>query len=283
MFIINRNFIFDLLSVFGMDMQIGMLGMVGNRLPWKDTTALARWDTGKAVDSGAVYPFCLPSKEDGFLEVRMADGFLLATQYDLLWREDVFDYWHFYDFAQCMEFKKAGYKVAVPWQEQAWCYHDNSYPDLRRHCEYYELFVREYGEREDFPVEKKDMTLAVYEENRKALQIRNDLKEIVEKYFRTGDRVKLRKVLGDPLLGDLPCMWEYELIVRIDCQEEEHQSLLRFWGPEMQLPQLLSRLRALKHALKRIEYGADTGGERNWIAANYSYHAVSAVGGRYFK
>ena len=37
------------------------------------------------------------------------DGILLATAYDIPWREDLFDGWHFYDISQCYEFRKAGY------------------------------------------------------------------------------------------------------------------------------------------------------------------------------
>ena len=36
--------------------------------------------------------------------VAAADGLLLATQYDIDWREDLFENWHFYDISQCMEF-----------------------------------------------------------------------------------------------------------------------------------------------------------------------------------
>jgi len=57
-------------------------------------------------------------------EVALADGFLLATQADLPWREDLFPGWHFYDVSQCMEFRKKGFKVAVPRQREPWCLHD---------------------------------------------------------------------------------------------------------------------------------------------------------------
>lgn len=57
-------------------------------------------------------------------EVEAVNGLLIATQYDILWREDVLDGWDFYDISQSLEMKKHGYKVVVPFQKNAWCYHD---------------------------------------------------------------------------------------------------------------------------------------------------------------
>jgi hypothetical protein len=61
----------------------------------------------------------------GYETVQVVDGLLMVTQYDLPWREDLFQSWHFYDASQCMEFAKAGYTVAVPKQEKPWCLHDS--------------------------------------------------------------------------------------------------------------------------------------------------------------
>ena len=55
--------------------------------------------------------------------VQAVDGFFMATQYDLPWREDLFSGWHFYDISQCMEFQRAGYKVVIPQQTDAWALH----------------------------------------------------------------------------------------------------------------------------------------------------------------
>lgn len=281
-FIKNRNFIPDLLSVFAADKQIGMLGMVGNRIMWKDMTELMLWDTGKVTDSFNEYPFRFPEKEDVFLEVRTADGLLLATQYDLLWREDLFDGWHFYDLAQCMEFRKAGYKVAVPWQETSWCYHDNSYLKLGSYYDYYELFAQEYGDRIDFPVENQNMNWPSYTQNKKFSQAQMEFQKYVEKLLDRGERITLCEWFEDPVKRELRCIWDHEIVVRTDYQEEENQSILRFWNPGMSASQLIMKIKALKHALKRIEYGFDTDGqEKKWIVANYSKYAVRNVCSRY--
>jgi hypothetical protein len=47
----------------------------------------------------------------------------MATQYDLPWREDLFDGWHYYDLSQAQEFRRAGYQVGVFPQGKPWCLH----------------------------------------------------------------------------------------------------------------------------------------------------------------
>lgn len=42
----------------------------------------------------------------GFQEVEALDGLLIATQYDLPWREGLFQGWDIYDISQCTEFRR---------------------------------------------------------------------------------------------------------------------------------------------------------------------------------
>lgn len=277
-FVKNRDFISDMLAVFARDEQIGMLGMVGNRMRWENMSYLMVWDTGKTIDSSKAYFFRFPEKEEGYVEVNITDGLLLATQYDLYWREDIFDSWHFYDQAQCMEFKKAGYKVVVPWQQEAWCYHDNKTPDISFYFDYYERFLHEYGDCGDFPVTDKRIDGLAYGECQDNAQMEKNLQKMVEALFDKGDRITMRSLFEDPVLQGQRCLQEYETIIRIDQQEEESQSLVRFWESGMSIAQLISKLRTLRHVLKRIEYGACVKGQvRDWIMANYSIYALKAV------
>ena len=45
------------------------------------------------------------------LETAIEDGVLLATRQNVRWREDLFQYYHFYDLSECIEYRKLGYKV----------------------------------------------------------------------------------------------------------------------------------------------------------------------------
>lgn len=78
-------------------------------------------------------------------KVEVVDGLLMATQYDIEWRQDIFDGWHFYDLSQCLEFKKNGYFVVVPKQEETWAMHECGVKFLDENYEKYRLiFLSEY-------------------------------------------------------------------------------------------------------------------------------------------
>ena len=113
-FILNRNFLADLLAVFEDDPEIGMIGMVGYE---KMSVDGIMWHQKRIEDSS------LPS--GGYVYAAVVDGFLLATQYDLPWNAAVLTGFDFYDAFQCMEFLRAGYKIAVPAQNPPWCLHDD--------------------------------------------------------------------------------------------------------------------------------------------------------------
>lgn len=56
--------------------------------------------------------------EDGlFMPAAAIDGLLMAAQYDVEWREDLFRGFHFYDTSQSLEFQKHGYQVGVACQK----------------------------------------------------------------------------------------------------------------------------------------------------------------------
>ena len=81
------------------------------------------------------------------IEVEAVDGLLIAMQYDIRWRDDLFTGWHFYDTSMCMEVRRHDFKSVVPNQEQNfWCIHcpqeKQLSPDYKR---YQKIFLREYG------------------------------------------------------------------------------------------------------------------------------------------
>lgn len=125
-FIIERNFISKMMSVFAEDKEIGMIGLVGTEYLAKDGVM---WD---GVRCGDFYRLNSALEEaanlerviSGFREVEAVDGFLIVTNRDIPWREDIFTKFHFYDVSQSFEFRKAGYKVAVPAQNPVWALHD---------------------------------------------------------------------------------------------------------------------------------------------------------------
>ena len=112
-FIINKDFLNCLLKGFN-DETTGMIGIIGT--PQLDPSCVM-WlgnRVGKLVSNciyhtvkAAIGEITSPT------EVEAIDGLLMATQYDIPWRDDIFKGWDYYDISQSFEFRKAGYKVML--------------------------------------------------------------------------------------------------------------------------------------------------------------------------
>lgn len=146
-FIINKRFLHHLVELFGTHPEVGMIGLVGAKsLPanaiWWESNELY----GKIFDShtGTMEQLAFQEVVGEYQEVEAVDGLLIATQYDLPWREDLFDGWHFYDVSQCMEFIRNGYKVVIPKQENPWVIHDCGVPGTQNYHYYKSLFIHHY-------------------------------------------------------------------------------------------------------------------------------------------
>lgn len=146
-FIINPYFIRDCLAVFRENPNIGMIGNIGVK---KMPDSGVMWHVSRY---GMLYEQHIYETEllanaigDGksYMEAEAIDGFLMVTQYDIPWREDLFDKWDFYDCSQSMEFIRQGYQVAVPAMKEPWCVHDCGFISLKNYDEEKEKFIREY-------------------------------------------------------------------------------------------------------------------------------------------
>lgn len=141
-FIINENFIQDVLDAFALDEEVGVMGIVGCRMLPENAVAVSAWDTGKVYHNfGSVSGY----QNGRNVEVDAVDGLILITQYDVTWRDDLFTEWDYYDISQCYEFKRAGYKVVVPYQDKSWCYHDNTQSQIVSYMKNRSVFIEEYG------------------------------------------------------------------------------------------------------------------------------------------
>lgn len=170
-FIINRNFLIDTLALFNSNDKIGMIGMVGTK---KLPQSAIMWDSKNRV--GALRScslntvddyFDIPITPKDFIQdnavstknntinsfsqnalcyetVEAIDGLLMMTQYDIDWREDLFDGWDFYDVSQSFEFRNAGYQVVVPYQKTPWTLHDCGFLNMSGYRTARDIFLREY-------------------------------------------------------------------------------------------------------------------------------------------
>ncbi|MCI8780098.1 MAG: hypothetical protein HFH70_05450 [Lachnospiraceae bacterium] len=148
-FILNKNFLHDTLQIFKQSPSLGMLGMVGTK---KLPESAIMWESKNRI--GALRSCSLNTTDDYFdipientaYELATAvDGLLIMTQYDISWREDIFDGWDFYDVSQSFEFKRAGYDIAVPYQKVPWVLHDCGFLNLKNYYSARDKFIKEYA------------------------------------------------------------------------------------------------------------------------------------------
>jgi len=144
-FIINKNFLIDILNIFK-DTTIGMIGMVGC-IDLPKTGVMWYGERVGNIYSNRIYNSyqsnLMPFKGQ-YHEVKAIDGLMIITQYDLPWRDDLFKGWDYYDISQSCEFINAGYKVVVPNIEKPWCIHDDGMMDLNNYYRDREIFLKAY-------------------------------------------------------------------------------------------------------------------------------------------
>ena len=145
--IVEKDFITKILDVFK-DSSVGMIGMVGSpKMP--ENKVMWYSERFGQIYANNIYSMNLVNFGDvpgRYVEVEAVDGLLIATQYDIKWREDIFDKWDFYDASQSEEFRRAGYKVVVPYMEKPWCIHDDGFMDLKNYYDQRRKYLKEYGE-----------------------------------------------------------------------------------------------------------------------------------------
>lgn len=143
-FIVNRNFLTELLEVFE-DKSIGLIGMVGAPQLPEHAVMWYGERVGRIYTSNVVKAGMSVMGGTGICEVEAVDGLLMATQYDVPWREDLFTGWDFYDVSQSFEFRRKGYRVVVPAMEEPWCIHDDGFLNLSNYYNERKKFLSEYG------------------------------------------------------------------------------------------------------------------------------------------
>ena len=148
-FITDRYFLCEMIDIFTNHKEVGMIGIVG---------------APKVNDSGVMFNseeiISMYSEENCDIDlcdtysnlnsydciaVEAIDGFLMATQYDIPWREDLFKEFDFYDASQSMEFIRKGYKVVVPLMNKPICVHeDGSILNLINYDKNRLIYLKEY-------------------------------------------------------------------------------------------------------------------------------------------
>lgn len=255
------------------------MGVVGVAAPITRGDIISLYDTGK-VFHNLVPAFLDYDSVNGNQSVddkiqayvNALDGLILMTQYDVSWREDLFDGWDFYDASQCLEFIRAGYKAAVVKQEQPWVIHDCSASKFKKYDNYQEKYREEYFP--DIACNEEDFKVAVNEFE----SVVDRAKEVLEGYIATGKREEVYRFFGDETHCGYIRFRELELISRIDAEEHDKGIKQTVWMEDADsYEDVLNRLHILKFAVWRIWLGVDDTGEAEEVLKDFSEIATEVV------
>lgn len=252
LFILNENFIRDILKVFGRHPEYGMLGVIGSSSMVSDANYWDQWNCGvvEAEDvlcQGTVWwenPMDIE-------EVRAIDGMIMVTQYDIEWRQDIFDGFDFYDVSQSIEFQKAGWKVGVPHQEKPWCNHVCGVSKI----EMYEIYRKKFCE------EYKELGYHYNScEQMEEIDIRNkEVEKILPQIEKTLEKGELDRAIAflDPAMSFFSCNTQLlNLWVIAEVMQGQRAGGIKqgFWTEGCTLTALVEKLYVYKFLLKRLEY-----------------------------
>ena len=152
-FIINHNFLDDIISIFESVPSIGMIGLVGytrvssTGIMWKESRLGANplYGTKHAYPHADYYNYHF-SLSDGLANVALIDGLLMATAYDLPWDTNILKDWDFYDAFQSMNYLLHGYRIVVPIQTLPWFIHEDGHqPSMWNYNKYRKIFMEKYS------------------------------------------------------------------------------------------------------------------------------------------
>lgn len=278
----NRRFIYDMLEVFESDSRIGMLGVLGgNDIP--DDGALYR-----AWNEGVTY--ACDTQDAGIKqgrnplpgtcqEVEAIDGMLMATQYDLPWREDLFDGWDFYDVSQSFEFRKAGYSVVIPHQDMPWCMHDCGRTKLQNYNQGRKILLEEYASFFKNPVYREED----FSYNQELKRFYEQLKHGIIRSMEQGElksAVQLCEQYDDSNIMDSDLSVLKKTVTVCDT-EQQFFGTCRTWKPGETYEAVLRRYHQAKFLLWDAERERNNGKDRLREALRqelYSMPFLTAVG-----
>lgn len=251
-FILNNNFIKDIISIFENQVEYGMLGVVGSNRIVTDAMYWKNWNIGKVFAwDGLNTGFARLDEVKGSLEcVKAIDGLIMITQYDIPWRKDIFDGFDFYDISQSQEFMLAGYKIGVVYQVQPWCHHDCGASKLSTYDIYRKRFCETYKESGYLYVINDQLN----NRNHRNHEIEHMIQE-VEDTFQLENFDALNSVLN-VLIEYYPFhtkLFNIRVIIDVILKEKEYKIEQGFYKKGMSLDDLLEKYTLYRFLLKRLE------------------------------
>ena len=142
--ILNRNILVELIDIFQSDASIGAIGCAGAiELSTSGNAPMSLKRCGKILIGNGKTQFTWGEINARWQEVEATDGFMLATQYDVEWREDLFEANSYVTESQCLEFRRRGYKCVVARQAEPWLWYKSDSMPFHEECK--QKFLAEYS------------------------------------------------------------------------------------------------------------------------------------------
>lgn len=186
-YIENKDFIKNIISIFEKYPSVGLIGMIGTDKVhltgvWSSGNVYGEVLENSASDTHEMLPLSSRAFDGDIKYVQVVDGLLLASQYDLPWRSDLFTGWDFYDASQCLEFLRHGYRVCVPQQNgKPWVIHDCGELNLTNYDRDRKKFLKEYSR--DLFVGGR-LLPALHELNKKTRPYQKKVENFIKRVFR---------------------------------------------------------------------------------------------------
>ncbi|MGN0350679.1 MAG: glycosyltransferase family protein [Roseburia sp.] len=247
----NTDFLFELLKIFKADRQIGMVGVVGG-IGMPKTAVIYLAENVGMVDCRepdiAYRMICDPDGREQ-KEVDTIDGILMATQYDIPWREDLFQDFDFYDASQSFEMKRAGYKVVVPYQETPWVIHDCGFAKLDKYDRNRKIFQKEYAE---FLTEDNGFEFVYQQESE---ELSDALANEIRKMIEAGDWDEIETVMRAYRQGKMKnsLLEMYGIMSDITSAEKQEKGRSDFWAGLESYSEVYEKYMRVRFNLRRIE------------------------------
>lgn len=255
-FILNKNFLHDMIHIFQMDARIGMLGVIGSPYIPSDGECWKSWSIGRVPAYTGLEMLSIDleqSANEMYKSVQAIDGLIMITQYDIPWREDILDGWDFYDVSQSLEMLRRGYEVVVPYQSSAWCHHDCGASKLRSYDFYKERMFKEYPEffsgQVDLEVAKIRQEMAVLMDT-----FRDKLIQMLETGMFREIAMTLNNLLDESLFDTR--VREIDVLMSILSLEQKRGiSIHSKWFRGSKWEEIVESYREVRLILLRMEYG----------------------------
>ena len=279
-FIRNRFFLDEILHIFSLDKKIGMAGMVGGRDLPKDAIVYNKWNMGYAYCSNRAFTVPVLYYQDEkrrWMEADAIDGMLMATQYDIGWREDLMLGWDFYDISQSMEFLRNGFKIAIPFQKEPWCIHDCGHSKLAHYDQARQKILEEY---QDF---FSETFVPFY--NEELQDIQKEIFKVLKSFILQNcwdKALEIRKAVQDSVIRDNDLQFALNLLDIYLAEKNICGQKRQFFTDSDLWNELQDKYDEIKFLMRRVEMVSDKeAAERltELIKDEISVEAVRTIGG----